>query len=438
LGNKKWIIIFLVGCFLVGFLITVMNYRPRVKLGEQYIYCNPNARLKKDRVYKLRLWDTNWPVLAEGGYQGYLENLVRDFQKVYPNIQVQITLKDLWDGPEQLTTALKTNSAPDVYCSAFSIPAFHLKRQIPVGFYLKREEKEVYFPEARRLVTRHGVECYFPRWLAPTVWVGNQYLFDVLNLPLWRMQKSGYSWEELIAGSRKLPKNKFMLVGNLGHNGFFNDLAVNASGTGLDGGFLPQNGVGESLNYLNDLTMQRKMPADFESNMLGHFMAGDSLMLAGVKPVIYRFLKLKLRENPGERRYEPLLLPSPGVGGKKFLLTENGVICVYRNKIAAGDDQIMAAVKLGQFISTYEKTKPFQDMMLIPAARQSAINWCRELSPVIGDVSGLLEQVESYTLLNLPDRSVYQKEIYPVLQEFLARKTTLESVKERLQNVRWK
>lgn len=425
-------------CFLGGFLFKVTNYQPRVKLGEHYIYCNPIAKVKKDRVYKLRLWDTNWPVLAEGGYEEYLESLVRDFQKLYPNIQVQITLMDLWDGPEQLAAALQTNSAPDVYCSAFSIPAFHLKRQIPVGFYLKREEKEAYFPEARRLMMRHGVECYFPRWLAPSVWVGNQYLFDVLNLSWLRMQKSGYSWEELTSGSRKLPKNKFILVGNLGHNGFFSDSVVNVAGTSPGGDFLPQNGINGSLNYLNDLIRQRRIPADFESNMLGHFMAGDSLMLAGVRPVIYRFLKMKKKESPKERQYEPLLLPSPGVGGKRVLLTENGVICVYRNKHATGDDQIAAAVKLGQFISTYERSKPFQEMMLIPAARKSAIKWCRELNPEIGDVSCLLEQIENYSLLNLPDHSVYQKDIYPVLQEFFARKTPLESAEERLRNVRWK
>lgn len=414
-----------------------------MKFGDDYINYNPNAKIKPNRVYQLRLWDTNWPVLAAGEYKAYLEGLVRDFQKVYPNIKVQITLIDFGDGPNQLATALKTNSAPDVYCSEFSIPAFDRKRQIPVGLYLKPKEKEIYFAEARKLVSIYGVEYCFPRWFAPTLWVGNQYLWKSLSLPALQIKKPGYSWEEFMAVSQKLPKEKFMIVGNLGHNGLFPDLAVNsasetASETGPGGNFLPQNGVGESLNHLNDLIMQRKTAADFESNMLGHFLAGDSLMLAGVRPVIYRFLKLKLAESPGERRCEPILLPPPGVGRKRILLTENGVICVYRNKFTAGDDQIMAAVKLGQFISTYEKTQPFQEMMLIPAARKSAGKWCQELYPVIGDMNGLLVQVENASLLNLPDHSIYQREIYPVLQEFFDRKVPLESVNERIQNVAWK
>lgn len=433
---KRIIIIFLVICFLGGFLITALNHRPRVKLGDDYIYCNPGAKVKPDRVYRLRLWDTNWPVPVAGEYKAYLERLVHDFQKIYPNIKVQITLIDFGDGPNQLAAALKTNSAPDVYCSAFSIPAFDRKRQIPVGFYLKREEKEAYFPETRRLVSRYGVECCFPRWLAPTVWVGNQHLFDSINLPLLRMQKSRYSWEEFIAGSQKLPKGKFVMVGNLGHNGLFTDRVVNASAKASpDGNFLPPSGVAESLNQLNDLIMQRKIPADFESNMLGRFLEGDSLVLAGVRPIIYRFLKQKLAGTPNQQYCQPILLPSPGIGEKKYLLTEHGVICVYRN---GGDDHIAAAVKLGQFISTYEKTRPFQKMMLIPAARTSAGRWSRELSPVVGDVSGLLEQVENSTLLNLPEYSAYQTEIYPVLLELFVRKASFESMKKKLGNVKWR
>jgi hypothetical protein len=437
--DKKIIAIFFVLCFLGGFLIISINHQPRVKLGDEYIYCNPGAKVKPDREYQLRLWDTNWPVLAAGEYKAYLEKLVQDFQKIYPNIKVQITLIDFGNGLNQLAVALKNNSAPDVYCSAFSIPAFDRKRQIPVGFYLKQKEKEAYFPEARRLVSRYRVECCFPRWMASTVWLGNQHLFNSLNLPLLRMQKTGYSWEEFMVSSQKLPKGKFMMVGNLGYNGFFTNLAVNASAeAGPDGNFLPQKGVAETLNQMNSFITERKIPSDFEPNMLGRFLAGDSLILAGVRPIIYRFLKLKLAEKPEECRCEPVLLPSPGTGRKKFLLTENGVICIYRNKWNTGDDQIAAAVKLGKFISTYEKTGPFQEMMLIPAAQKSARRWCKELFPTVGDVSGLLDQVENSSLLNLPDYSGYQREIYPVLQEFFARKTPLESVKERLQNVRWK
>jgi hypothetical protein len=440
LGNKKGLIIIFVLFFLSGFLVTVLNYRPRVKLGDRYIYCNPNAKLKKDQIYKLQLWDTNWPVLQEGDYSKYLTRLVRDFQKQYPNVQVRIRLMDLWHGPEQLAAALKANSAPDVYCSAFSIPKFHWKRQIPVGFYLKREEKEAYFPEVRRLVSRYGVECYLPRWIAPTIWVGNQVLFDAVKLPRFPMQTPGYSWEELISGSKKLSKSKYLLVGNLGHNGFFTDLTVDfGAGIGADGNILSPKGMLKSLHYLNDLIGQRRIPTDLESNMLGRFMAGDSLLLAGVRPVMYRFVKWKLSGLGEENKpYEPVIIPPPGVGSKRFLLTENGVICVYRNRWTTGDDQISAAVKLAQFISVYEQTQPFQEMMLIPAARKNARQWCRALAPQVGDVSSLLDLIENRSLINMPDYRMYQKEIYPVLQEFFARKASYETVRDRLGNVVWK
>lgn len=438
MANKKLIGLFFAICFISGFLIMFFNYRPRMKLGDNYLSCNPGAKVKTNRIYQLRLWDTNWPVLEAGGYKAYLERLVRDFQKIYPNIKVAITLFDLGDGPTKLAAALKTNAAPDVYCSAFDIPVFDLRRQIPVGFYLKREEKEAYFPEARKLVQLYGVECYFPRWLAPTIWIGNKLLFDRVGLPVLRMQRSGYFWEELVAGAQKLPCDKFILVGNLGHNGFFTDLAINfATEVNSTSHFLPPSGIVAGLNHLNNLVIQKKIPVNVEPDMLGQFMAGNSLVLAGVRPIIYRFLKLKLAGSTYQEWYEPILLPSPSIGVHKFLLTESGIVGIYRNKWSTGDDQITAAVKLGEFISTYEKTEPFQEMMLIPAAKKSAAEWSSELDPVIGDMQDLIKQVENSSLLNLPQYLPYQKEIYPVLQEFFAKKADLERVKAQLVNVKW-
>ena len=289
MANKKIILIFFAICFISGFLIVFFNYRPRVKLGDDYLYCNPGAKVKSNRVYQLRLWDTNWPVLEAGGYKAYLERMVLDFQRIYPNIRIAITLYDLFDGPNKLAAAFKTNTAPDVYCSAFDIPAFDLKRQIPVGFYLKPEMKTAYFPEARKLVQLHGVECYFPRWLAPTIWIGNKLLFDQVGLSVFHMQSPGYFWGELAAGAQKLPRDKFILMGNLGHNGFFTDLAVNsATETNSTDHFLPPSGIVASMNHLNNLIIQKKIPMNVESDMLGQFMAGNSLILAGVRPVIYR------------------------------------------------------------------------------------------------------------------------------------------------------
>ncbi len=425
----------------------VFNYKPRVKLGKNYIFCNPNAKVKQRKTYHLRLWDANWPIKENGGYKSYLKKLISDFQQQYPNIHVEITLHDLLEGPNQLKKALMTNSAPDVYCSAYSIPTFDYKRQIPIGFYLKREQKAVYFPEALKLTRFHGVECCFPRWLIPTIWIGNKYLMNNnLGLTGFQIDNKDFNFADLHEISQKLPRDRFLLVGNLGHNGFFTDLEVNIAadkiaGTmtapGIGASFLSKQGIDRSLAILEDLIIQNKIPPDAESNMIGHFMKGNSLMLAGVNPLIYRFLKMRLAGTPAEQTCNPVILPSPVLRQKKYTLTESGVICIYRNKMTTGDDHLAAAVKLGQFISIYQATEALQEMMLLPAAKQSAVKWCRELRKSIGTVDILVDIAENTTLLNLPDCVTYQKLIYPVLKNFYAQKISLENAATSLYDLKW-
>ncbi len=441
--------LFLVICFGAGFLITRLGHQPRVKLGEQYIYCNPHAKVNPKKTYRLRLWDTDWPIQQSGGYRTYLDRLIRDFQKEYPNIQVQYSLLDLMEGPNQLAKALKTNSAPDVFCSSFSIPEFNFKRQIPVGFYLKRDEKEVYFSEALKLTEVNGVPCSFPRWLAPTIWIGNQHLLKGIYSGEPSIHTKGYDLADFQNMSPRLPRDKFILVGNIGHNGFFTDLAANASvmnTTTEESGlvkpetgnlFLTQTGIAETLDQLQHLITLRRNPSDFESNAIGHFLKGNSVILAGVRPVVYRFIKTRLAEAPHQNICQPVIIPSPGKRPQKYTLTENGVICIYRNKNSAGDDHIAAAVKLGQFISTYESTRPFQEMMLLPAAVKSAAKWCQELKPAVGDVDYLIQLAKHTTLLNIPGYIKYQNDIYPALHDFCANKASLESVKAKLATLKW-
>jgi hypothetical protein len=130
-------------------------------------------------------------------------------------------------------------------------------------------------------------------------------------------------------------------------------------------------------------------------------------------------------------------MPSLVLGQKKYTVTENGVICIYRNKMTTGDDHLAAAVKLGQFISTYESTGPFQEMMMIPAAKKSAVKWCKELRKTVGDLGILIDAVERTTLLNLPDYSTYQTHIYPVLKDFCAQKISAESAETKLSDLKW-
>jgi maltose-binding protein MalE len=140
------IYLFLSFLFGLGFLTAFYIREPQVKFGDHYIKCNPKAMINFKKSYHLQLWDYNWPIKDSGiQYRAYLQQAIRDFQKTYPNIHIEIRLLDLINGPTQLEQALKKNNGPDVYCSAYMIPKFNFKRQIPVGFYLNKKEIFILF-----------------------------------------------------------------------------------------------------------------------------------------------------------------------------------------------------------------------------------------------------------------------------------------------------
>ncbi|MCL6589900.1 MAG: extracellular solute-binding protein [Firmicutes bacterium] len=425
--------------FLVSFFISARYFsqRPRVRLGEHVIFCNPRARINPKKLYHLKLWDYEWPVnQKQGGYKAFLQKAVADFRKVYPNIEVEITLLDLLKGPQQFTQALQSGLAPDVYCSAFTIPPFDYQRQIPVGFYLKKEEMEAYYPSLLNLTLRHDIVCYFPRWTTPGIWAGNRQLLEKAGLSPVQLQQQGWSLSTFWDTASKTPPGVFLLVGNPAYNGFFTQLAggftASKSGTfQLNGLKTGSTRVNYTIDQLAGLITRRKIPPDFDSNMMGHFLAGKSMFLAGVRPVLFRFLKERATAN--QSAWDPVLLPPPSpLWPKQLLLVENSVIGVYRNKFTRGNDQLTAAVKLGQFLSMYRNVTPYQEMMAIPAVKANARLWKMKLEGLGAGCSFLMNLIEKASLIDLGTAPDYQETVYPVLRDFLAGKITKEIAAARL------
>lgn len=432
---KWWL---LAALFLASFFISFhfFSQRPRVRLGEQVIFCNPRAKVSPNRVYHLKLWDYNWPVNQEkGGYQAFLRKALADFRQTYPNIEVEITLLDLLNGPQQFAQALKSNLAPDVYCSAFTIPPFDFKRQIPVGFFLKKEETEAYNSSLFNLTLRHNISCYFPRWTAPGVWIGNQDLLEKAGVSASQLRQRGWSLPNFWDTASKVPPDAFFLVGNPGYNGFFPPLA--ADFTDLknvnfksDAAITEPKGITDTLDHFEKLITQRKIPADFDSNMIGRFLAGKSMFIAGIRPILFRFLKE--RTIAAQSTWNPVLLPPPSpVWPKQLLLVENSVIGVYRNKSTTGNDHLAAAVKLAQFLSAYPQIALYQEMMVVPALKENARIWGKAegMNP---DCSALINLIEKATLIDLGVSPSYQEMVYPVLREFLTGKISKEIAAARL------
>jgi hypothetical protein len=122
-------------------------------------------------------------------------------------------------------------------------------------------------------------------------------------------------------------------------------------------------------------------------------MAGRALFLGGVQPIVFAKLRrIQLQRRSG---WEAVCLPAPGweTPGSAARV-ELGVISVYRQKHHGGDDRVLAAMKLAEFLSAYPVTAPWEELMAVPAARNAALIWSSNVSGVIGDISPVIKALD--------------------------------------------
>ena len=360
------IVIFL---FLIGFFSVRYLKRPRIRLGKHLININYRAKINLKKTYHLKLWDYQWPgVNGENWYQPFISKIVADFEKENPNIKVEFRLLDFRSGPGEFSKALASGDAPDVYCSAYDIPDFNYRWQIPAGIFLKTQELEVFYPELKNLLTFEEHLLSLPRWSVPGVWIGNSHLMENEGLSVKKIQTQGWSWEDLT----KLEQRPGPIcIGNYSVKGFLPQLlSVYSSSTEANG-----KRVLDFINYINGPLPQ---PLDYEADMLQRFLSGKTLFLAGVRPIVYDFIKRKAIE--GKIPWTPTLLPVPSEKpGRIILPLESGVIGIYRNKRSKGDDQLAAAARLAHYICVYPQTTPWERLMVIPAVPALAEKWSKNL-----------------------------------------------------------
>lgn len=430
IGRKGSFYRYLIFLFCLGLVIPFFTYEPRIKLGDYKIYCNPRAKINFKKSYHLQLWDYNWP-LGEGktNYSNYLKKAIREFGKEYPNIRVDLTLLDLYNGPGRLEKALKANEAPDVYCSPFTVPSFNFKRQIPVGPYLKRKEMTVYPASIRSELEYDKVLCSFPRWAIPGLWIGNSSLLSEAGVSPGKIQTSGWTWEEFALLAKKYTNRKYLLVGSLGPGGFFTQLLMN-SGSNSSAAAIPSSAqsINLTVDYLESLIQQKAIPEDCDQHMLDRFLSGQAVILAGVRPALYNYLIQKLAA--ANCNWRPVLLPVPVYRpGREILLMELSAISIFHNKKTAGNDHLTAAVKLGQFLSCYQDPNPCNQMMVMPVHSQSAEDWLKN--------NGLHKKlfyrfIETGQFRILSSQPGYIQKVYPVLLNLMAKKTTAAEAKAKL------
>jgi hypothetical protein len=373
--NRKIIISsFLAALFGASFYFTYQYLQPfqKVKIKERELRIKPNVTLDPAKQYQITLWDYDWP-LRDGNYHKYLQEQIRVFNQSYPNITVQLRLLDLLTGPGELAEALRKGQPPDVYCSALATPKFDFKYQTPVGPYQKPKTSETpYLPGIKRLTEIDGVQCYFPRWARPSIWVGNRQLLERAGLSIVQIQTRGWSWEEVLGLRAQLPSENYLLVGKV-----IPETVLQKIGT-LQG--LTNRG-GAEWGLLQKIRDAKGVSADGNLKMVEYFLNGRAAVLVGVTPLIWRNLKERLAHSGAA--WEAVCLPTPNWRpGKPQQTVELGVISVYRRPRLGGDAQVAAAMKLGEYLSLCRGADaPWTEMMFIPAASAAAARWFQKTAP---------------------------------------------------------
>lgn len=410
-------IILVVFFFLMGFFSVRYLTRPRIRLGDHSLNINYRAKINPKKTYYLKLWDYKWPG-AEGDtwYQEFIETVIKDFERENPNIRVELSLLDFKDGSKEFSKALASGKAPDIYCSAYDIPDFNYQWQIPASIFLKPEEINNYFPKLRKLVTLEKYLLTLPRWSAPGIWIGNRALMEKAGLPVEKIQKQGWSWQDL---ARITEKTKPVCIGNF-------------SVTGLLPQILPFNHSNNDIKRVIDILALTNGPLpqkiDLEASMFHLFISGKIMFIGGVRPIIYDFIKQKATAS--RISWEPVILPIPGVKPDKVILpVENSVIGIYRHKKTQGDDQLVAAARLAYFISSYRQTYPWQRLKVVPAVTAIAQEWARSLKPAEYP-ERLVYWFDQGEVVNIKLSTNYQEEVYPGVKDFLNGKISQEELEK--------
>lgn len=406
IGRRTVIIMLMVLLFLISFFSVRYLNRPRIRLGDQYITINYRAKINPKKNYKLKLWDYKWP--GEEGdtwYLPYITTLIKDFEKANPNIQVELKLLDFKDGAGEFSKALASGNPPDVYCSAYEIPEFNYQWQIPADIFLKPQELNVYYPKLKKLLTKDKYLLTLPRWSAPRIWVGNRRLMEKAGLSVDNIQNKGWSWQEL---TEIKEKNEPYCISNFSLNGLLSQLiSINQA----------KNNPSSVLDILDGLNRPLPQKIDFEANMIQLFLSGKVMFLAGVRPIIYGFIRKKVVASA--TGWEPVILPTPGERtGIINLPIESGVISIYRRLKIRGDDQIAAAARLGYFMSTYRHTEPWHRLKVIPGAPVLMDTYPQDKG-TDNYLVRLAKWVAEGDLYSITSCSDYQMKVYPVLKEYL-------------------
>lgn len=330
-----------------------------VQVGDVKI--DPNASIDPERPYTLVVWDHEIPLPGEAGaHAEAVQDAVKEFQMVWPNIKVELKLLDWDDGHGRLREALSEGNPPDVYGMPHGTRIFDPSWQIPVAPYLSAEARDDTLPSSLRAVAANGALWGWPRWILPQVWIARADFAE--GLARGRTAWSGEEFLQALADAKAKSGTQGAALNPFDGNLFF---GVMVASTGRN----PIDEVGrrawtveemaEALKLFDALIDQGLTSADaarMSRTRLAAFLNRQASLIAPVNPWLLRHLlggvdNAEGGELSGADHGAGAAVPPPSVGGEQRVPAVVGGYAVFRREPYDGDDHTKAAMLLAEHLS---------------------------------------------------------------------------------------
>lgn len=412
-------------------------------------YVDPKVQINPNRLYTLEFWDYPLPIVWEDGtnYQDFVQQLIAEFEREYPNISINYRPLPFAGGTELLDQALRRGSPPDVYSEPFPRGlVYHQGLQVPITNFLGPEEKSLYYPGVLAALEREGDLWGWPAWFSPLLWAGNRQVLEKAGLDVNQVQTLGWNWEEFLTLARQLVSEEdgagILFASGPGETELFANLLYNNGLSSIAGAREEGNKgravLAETATFTHLLCSEGLWQAGGEDrSWLENFWAGQTALVGPVNTWVLRGAGARVYQ---ARHYPELVfLPPPhGIGAREYSESTVALVRVFRQRRFQGADQVKAAMEFARYFSIKQGQAVAFRLWSLPAQNPGGLTDMgeKELSPA--NTRFLLRS--QHYLLPLPsDLVLWQQEqkwkekvLSPGLEKLLSGELTPQEFAEQV------
>lgn len=388
------------------------------------------------------------PAVGTPGYEDLLKDLIAQYKKDHPNVEVKYEILSWDEGEKKFDIALNAGTPPDIFYTTAQSKYVKTGLALPVDEYITDKDKADFVPFALDRYKIDGKQYGLPTWISTHCLAGERTFFKEAGIDYKKIMEKGWTWEEFeqdikkIAEQQKAKSGKnvygFVTEGKTDEM-FRHFMMSNGLGTGLskDGKFqFTGNGVVETLDFFKKLMDEGLLPketAGIDTQKAGDiFNDGQAAVMGRVGPYQIRFNNnrnagIDAGKVQGSKR-DIMLLPFPyGKGGKNVVYGDCGGYMAFRQKQDKGKEHAKNVADLMKLVTSTDASIASASVFTTPARKsgQEAIKGkIKADDENLAFMNNAVNIIQSRPILN-PDidakySKVSKEAMIPLFQAFLA------------------